>query len=74
MNEYMYVWASEGLRGDHVSQDAEDVLIGGLLDALIDMPLGVDLTRVLDGQFFPILFGLLFNPLGPFLTQLANFL
>lgn len=49
MDEYMYAWASEGLRGDHVSQNAEDVLIGGLLDALINVALGVDLTRVLDG-------------------------
>lgn len=70
----MYVWASEGLRGDHVSQDAEDVLVGGLLDALVDVPLGVHLTSVLDGQFLAILLSLLFNPLGPLLTELTNFL
>lgn len=74
VDEYMYVWASEGLGGDHIPQDAEDVLVGGFFDALVDVSLGVDLTRVLDGQFLPVFFRLLFDALRPFLAQLPYFL
>lgn len=62
------------MRGDHVSQNAEDVLVDGLLHVLRDVTFGVDLSGILDRQFLSVLFSLLLDPLRPLLAPLAHLL
>ena len=61
------------MRGDHIAQHSEDVLVYRLLHRLGDVPLRVNFACVSDGQLFPVLLGLLLDPLRPLLAPLAHF-
>lgn len=65
---------SERLGGNHASEDAQDVVIGCLLNCLADVAFGVQFARVFNCDLFLGLLGFLINALGPFNRPLGHLL
>ena len=65
---------SEGLGWNHASKHSQDVLVYSLFDGLPDVSLGVQLARVLYGNFLLRLLRLLVDSLGPLHCPLWHFL